>query len=291
MTEKVESGERAISYDDVMDVIHHYYGSYGELVDAIKEVSSVTPAPKMGRWKKFDVGYGCSECSLCTNKRGIDFYRYCPNCGAKMETQEESESCKGCPNICVMYDPNMKGCKDKIGRGGRMTNYKELEEKEKQAKEYQKAINRASSLIDDARARYIKEKTRARSKKAALEKDAALKSPRFDVLKDYDRFEDIQEAYGCDCFGEAERDRLEDLWEEREEIMNHTDNGVYSDLVTKALHEAWVYIQDLWIDEIDAAAVMRHDWEKEKAQAEEEYKRVERERNEAYERLVKGVDA
>lgn len=172
-----------------------------------------------------------------------------------------------------------------------MIDIKEMEEKEKQAKEYQKAINRASSLIDDARARYIKEKTRARSKKAAMEKDAALKAPRFDVLKDYDRFEDIQEAYGCDCFGEAERDRLEDLWKEREEIQNKTEDGFYSDLVTKALHEAWVYIQDLWIDEIDAAAIMRHDWEKEKAQAEEEYKRVERERNEAYERLVKGVNA
>ena len=55
----------------------------------IKELPSVTPAPKIGRWKKFDVGYGCSECSLCTNKRGIDFYRYCPNCGAKMEWVEE----------------------------------------------------------------------------------------------------------------------------------------------------------------------------------------------------------
>lgn len=172
-----------------------------------------------------------------------------------------------------------------------MINYKELEKKEAQAKEYQKAINRASSLIDDARARYVKEKTRARSKKAAMEKDAALKAPRFDVLKDYDRYEDIQEAYGCDCISSSEMDRLEDLWREREEIMNHTDNGVYSDLVTKALHEAWVYIQDLWLDEIDAAAIMRHDFEKEKAQAEEEYKRVERERNEAYERLVKGVDA
>ena len=32
----------------------------------------------------------------------------------KLGTQEESESCKGCPNICVMYDLNMKSCKDKM---------------------------------------------------------------------------------------------------------------------------------------------------------------------------------
>lgn len=31
----------------------------------------------------------------------------------KMGTQEESESCRGCPNICIMYDLNMKSCKDK----------------------------------------------------------------------------------------------------------------------------------------------------------------------------------
>ena len=33
---------------------------------------------------------------------------------AKMEVAEESESCKGCPNICIMYDPDMEGCKDKM---------------------------------------------------------------------------------------------------------------------------------------------------------------------------------
>lgn len=26
----------------------------------------------------------------------------------------EIESCKGCPNICIMYDIGMRGCKDKM---------------------------------------------------------------------------------------------------------------------------------------------------------------------------------
>lgn len=72
----------------------------------------------------------------------------------------------------------------------------DLEKKEKEALEKQKAINKASFLINDAKARYIKEKTRARSKKAAQEKDAILNSGRFDKLNEYARFEDIQFVSG-----------------------------------------------------------------------------------------------
>lgn len=168
-----------------------------------------------------------------------------------------------------------------------MINMKELEEKEEKALQYKKAINRASALIDDAKARYVKEKTRAKSKKAAMEKDAALKSPRFNALKDYDRFEDIQEAYGCDCITASERDRLEDLWQEREAIQKSTFNGEYSDLVTKALYEAWVHIQDLWFDEINGAEVMRRQFDKEIEDAEREYKEITEKQNEEFERMQK----
>jgi hypothetical protein len=57
--------------------------------DDIKGAPSVQPKPKMGHWKKLNVGYGCSECSLATNKSGVDFYRFCPNCGAKMESEDK----------------------------------------------------------------------------------------------------------------------------------------------------------------------------------------------------------
>jgi len=57
--------------------------------DDIKEAPSVQPKPKTGHWKKLNVGYGCSECSLATNKSGVDFYRFCPNCGAKMESEDK----------------------------------------------------------------------------------------------------------------------------------------------------------------------------------------------------------
>lgn len=146
----------------------------------------------------------------------------------------------------------------------------EVEKKEKAAKEYIQARNRARAAIKDAKLRYIKEKTRARSKKAAEERDAILNSPRFKALDLYDRFEDIQEDYGWGEMTEAERDRLEALWQEREELRNHTDDGIYSDLVTEALDKASHMIFDLWQDEIDEGEDIRREFDKQKKKAEEE---------------------
>lgn len=146
----------------------------------------------------------------------------------------------------------------------------EVEKKEKAATEYSKARNRARSILKDAKLRYIKEKTRARSKKAAEERDEILKSPRFKALEIYDRFEDIQESYGWDWISEAERDRLEALWEEREKIRKQTDNGIYSDLVTEALDKASSFIFDLWQDEIDEGEDLRRKFDKQQKEINEE---------------------
>ena len=63
---------------------------YCAILERLKKLPSVNPQePKKGHWKKLNVGYGCSECSLATNKSGRDFYRYCPNCGAIMIESEE----------------------------------------------------------------------------------------------------------------------------------------------------------------------------------------------------------
>lgn len=53
----------------------------------IQQLPSVS-TEKTGRWEKLSVCYGCSECSLCTNIHGIRDFKYCPNCGAKMEVGE-----------------------------------------------------------------------------------------------------------------------------------------------------------------------------------------------------------
>lgn len=146
----------------------------------------------------------------------------------------------------------------------------DVEKKEKAAAEYLKARNRARAAIKDAKLRYIKEKTRARSKKAAEKRYEILNSPRFKVLEEYDRFEDIQESYGWDFITEAERDRLEALWEEREQIRNHTDDGIYSDLVTEALDKASSLVFDLWQDEIDEGEDIRREFDRQQKKAKEE---------------------
>ena len=101
---------------------------------------------------------------------------------------------------------------------------KEFAEIEKSAQEKMKARNRAESLIRDALARYVKEKTRARSKKAAMEKDAALHSPRYAKLAEYDNRDDIREAYGMGIITESQADKLEDLWDEREMLKGMSIN-------------------------------------------------------------------
>lgn len=145
---------------------------------------------------------------------------------------------------------------------------KEAKEMEKIEKSLRQARNRACYLIENAKARYIKEKTRARSKKLALERDAIVNSSKYDVLADFDRREDIQEAYGCDCFDEKERDRLEDLWDEREAIKNSSVDGFYEDKVTQALNQARLAIVDLWEDEIEAAESVQMKFKRQQEDAE-----------------------
>ena len=134
---------------------------------------------------------------------------------------------------------------------------------EKSANEKIRARNRAESEIRDALARYVKEKTRAKSRKAALEKDAAIHAPRFKKLEEYDRREDILEAYGVGYITQSQADRLEDLWDEREKLKEMSTDGVYSDLVTECLRQAGQFVAGLFEDEIGDYELTKIAWEKE----------------------------
>lgn len=76
--------------------------------------------PKTGRWIYTGdyITDGMLKCSSCGYEHDVaDRFLYCPNCGAKMvEPQAESKekTCKNCINAkeCVMYDPNMKRCRE-----------------------------------------------------------------------------------------------------------------------------------------------------------------------------------
>ena len=110
-------------------------------------------------------------------------------------------------------------------------------------------------------------------RKAAMEKDAAINSPRFDKLAMYDRFDDIREAYGWDLITESEADRLEDLWNEREALKEKTVDGFYQDLVTECLTQGKQFISGLYEDDISEFDTIRIQWEKERE--EDEKKRAE----------------
>lgn len=146
--------------------------------------------------------------------------------------------------------------------------YEDVEKAKKKADKLHMARSKALHLINDAKSRYVKEKTRARSKKAAEEKDAYLNSPHFAKLKDYEREQDIIDAYGYDMITEAESDALIELWREREAIKAKTFDGVYNDEATDALRQAYAFVAELWEDELDAAYMLEKDFKKQRLEAE-----------------------
>lgn len=56
--------------------------------DAIAELPSVTPQPKMGRWIKGKYKDTCDKCR-CTYPKNIGIKNYCPNCGTRMKIEAD----------------------------------------------------------------------------------------------------------------------------------------------------------------------------------------------------------
>ena len=161
----------------------------------------------------------------------------------------------------------------------------EFEKLRKEADEKRKARNRATAYIKGALARYVKEKTRAKSRKAAMEKDAALNGPRYAKLADYDRREDISEAYGYGCITSGEMDRLEALWDEREDLKKHTDeSGLYTDSVTECLYSAISHVEGLYAEELEEFDETQMAWDKHLKELEE----ASRQRQEEYKKWKNG---
>lgn len=105
----------------------------------------------------------------------------------------------------------------------------------------QKDIATARGIIADGIARYIKQRLRLRSKKAAEENP-------FADLKGYNSKKDIQEACGWEIISETEMDRLNILWDAREASLSAA--GKYEDRVTKMLERALNSVADEYIDQL-----------------------------------------
>ena len=81
------------------------YIHYDDVIKCIKGMPPVTPKQKTGKWEWVQYDYNpklgnwnCSECRSvvieCVGKEekgGIPLYKYCPQCGAKMQESEDKE--------------------------------------------------------------------------------------------------------------------------------------------------------------------------------------------------------
>lgn len=67
-----------------------------DIIDQIDREVTIDAEPvKHGRWIWDEEGYHCSECFFHAYGNTLECldgtYRYCPNCGAKMEDEDEAD--------------------------------------------------------------------------------------------------------------------------------------------------------------------------------------------------------
>ncbi len=78
--------------DDSLDSKRNQLVSLDSIADEIAELPSVNPQePKTGHWKRNET-IALTYCSECGFGQRIDEYRtynYCPNCGARMESEDK----------------------------------------------------------------------------------------------------------------------------------------------------------------------------------------------------------
>ena len=87
--------EDAISRQAVLDINERHHGQMPnhvnhEIWKEIKAFPSVTPQQKMGRWiaRKDEYGDVCEDVCSCCGKNGNYKWKFCPNCGCKMQEVE-----------------------------------------------------------------------------------------------------------------------------------------------------------------------------------------------------------
>lgn len=96
LTAKLECLTRSKGFREKCDSYNSYEGCYecdlghkqgniGEQIESLKlAIKALEQEPKTGRWIKSNIG-GAKVCSVCNAHMGLSNFKFCPNCGAKMQ--------------------------------------------------------------------------------------------------------------------------------------------------------------------------------------------------------------
>ena len=83
-------------------LLSHLINKQNKPLDVMREITEFPAADvapvKHGKWGAYEVfpltaslnGHPCSECGMRFSTSQIVFMNYCPNCGARMEQEEEA---------------------------------------------------------------------------------------------------------------------------------------------------------------------------------------------------------
>ena len=62
-------------------------GEYETMIEPLKV--EIKPERKTGKWIKSDIG-GAKVCSVCQAHMGLSSFKFCPNCGADMKSEDNT---------------------------------------------------------------------------------------------------------------------------------------------------------------------------------------------------------
>lgn len=118
--------EDTIEYlNDLFGEMYHVsFGNVLQSLDSLQTYSFPDSAENKGEWiyDKSIYNWRCSECGETPPPTGYvgksefmaTHFKFCNYCGADMRKAEKTETCKGCLEPCIMYEPDMRACKKKV---------------------------------------------------------------------------------------------------------------------------------------------------------------------------------